>query len=79
MSKEEKKKKPYRNLYNPSRLYYMVFDLNSNEMENIFKDVKWNISQMIKDGIIGEGHLSAEPEGISLATLMKYVKHNKSH
>lgn len=79
MSKEDLEKKPYRNLYIPSRLYYVVFDLNSNEMENEFKDVKWNISQMIKDGIIGEGHLSAEPEGISLATLMKYVKHNKSH
>ncbi|MBR6160920.1 MAG: DUF2357 domain-containing protein [Bacteroidales bacterium] len=79
MSKEDLEKKPYRNLYTPSRLYYVVFDLNSNEMENEFKDVKWNISQMIKDGIIGEGHLSAEPEGISLATLMNYVKHNKSH
>ena len=79
MSKEDLEKKPYRNLYTPSRLYYVVFDLNSNEMENEFKDVKWNISQMIKDGIIGEGHLSAEPEGISLATLMKYVKHNISH
>ena len=79
MSKEDLEKKPYRNLYTPSRLYYVVFDLNSNEIENEFKDVKWDISQMIKDGIIGEGHLSAEPEGISLATLMKYVKHNISH
>ncbi len=79
MSKEDLEKKPYRNLYTPSRRYYVVFDLNSNEMENEFKDLKWDISQMIKDGIIGEGHLSAEPEGISLATLMKYVKHNKSH
>lgn len=79
MSKEDLEKKPYHNLYTPSRLYYVVFDLNSNEIENEFKDVKWDISQMIKDGIIGEGHLSAEPEGISLATLMKYVKHNKSH
>lgn len=79
MSKEDLEKKTYRNLYAPSRLYYVVFDLNSNEMDDEFKDVKWNISQMIKDGIIGEGHLSAEPEGISLATLMKYVKHNKSH
>ena len=79
MSREDLEKKPYRNLYTPSRLYYVVFDLNSNEMENEFKDVKWDISQMIKDGIIGEGHLSAEPEGISLATLMNYVKHNKSH
>ena len=79
ISKEDLEKKPYRNLYTPSRLYYVVFDLSSNEMENEFKNVKWNISQMIKDGIIGEGHLSAEPEGISLATLMNYVKHNKSH
>jgi hypothetical protein len=79
MSKEDLEKKTYHNLYTPSRLYYVVFDLNSNEIENEFKDVKWDISQMIKDGIIGEGHLSAEPEGISLATLMKYVKHNISH
>ena len=79
MSKEDLEKKPYHNLYTPSRLYYVVFDLNSNEIENEFKDVKWDISQMIKDGIIGEGHLGAEPEGISLATLMKYVKHNISH
>ena len=78
MSKEDLEKKPYNNLYTPSRLYYVVFDLNSSEVEEEFKEVKWNITQMMKDGIIDKGHLSAEPEGISLATLMKYVsKDNK--
>lgn len=79
MSKEDLHKKPFSNLYSPSKLYYVVFDLDSMNVEDEFKDVKWDITQMIKDGIIGEGHLSAEPQGISLATLMKYVKHNKSH
>lgn len=32
---------------------------------------------MADDGVIKKGHLSAEPEGISLATLMKYVIHNQ--
>ena len=49
--------------------------VESNRIE--FKNVKWNISQMIKDGIIDKGHLSAEPEGVSMATLMKYVIHNQ--
>lgn len=77
MSKEDLENKPYGNLYVPSRLYYVVFDLDSNEVEEEFKEVKWDISQMIKDGIIDKGHLSAEPEGISLATLMKYVSKAK--
>ena len=77
MSKEDLENKPYGNLYVPSRLYYVVFDLDSNEVEEEFKEVKWDISQMIKDGIIDKGHLSAEPKGISLATLMKYVSKAK--
>lgn len=32
---------------------------------------------MIKDGIIDKGHLSAEPEGVSMATLMNYVIKSK--
>lgn len=74
MSKEDLHKKPHSALYSPSQLYYVVFDLDSISVEDEFKDVMWDITRMIKDGIIGEGHLSAEPEGISLATLMKYVK-----
>ena len=77
MSNEDLEKKPYNNLYTPSRLYYVVFDLNSSEVEEEFKEVKWNITQMMKDGIIDKGHLSAEPEGVSLATLMKYVSKDK--
>ena len=74
MSKEDLHKKPHSDLYSPSQLYYVVFDLDSMSVEDEFKDVIWDITRMIKDGIIGEGHLSAEPVGISLATLMKYVK-----
>jgi hypothetical protein len=79
MSKQDLIKKPYRKLYSPSRQYYVVFDLASITVKDEFKDVKWDISRMIKDGILDKAHLSAEPQGISLATLMKYVKHNKSH
>lgn len=32
---------------------------------------------MADDSIIKKGHLSAEPEGVSLSTLMKYVIHNQ--
>ncbi len=74
MSKEDLHKKPHSDLYSPSQLYYVVFDLDSMSVEDEFKNVIWDITRMIKDGIIGEGHLSAEPVGISLATLMKYVK-----
>ena len=77
MSKEDLENKPYGHLYAPSRPYYIVFDLHSSEVEEEFKNVKWNISQMIKDGIIDKGHLSAEPEGVSMATLMKYVIKSK--
>ncbi len=77
MSKEDLENKPYGHLYAPSRPYYIVFDLHSSEVEEEFKNVKWNISQMIKDGIIDKGHLSAEPEGVSMATLMNYVIKSK--
>ena len=78
MSKEDLEKKPFGQLYSPSQQFYVVFDLASNEEEEEFKDVRWDISQMIDDRIIGKAHLSAEPEGISLATLMKYVISNRS-
>ena len=73
MSKEDLEKKPFNNLYSPSRQYYVVFDLDTTDIEDEFKDVRWNIVQMQNDGIIKNAHLSAEPEGISMATLMKYV------
>lgn len=71
MSKEDLGKRPFNNLYSPSAPYYIVFDLLVAEEE--YKEVKWDISRIISDGIIGKGYSSAEPEGISLAALMKYV------
>ena len=62
--------------YKPSLPYYVVFDISANELDKEFKDAKWDIGKMIKDGIIKEGHQSAAPEGVSLAILMKYVNHN---
>lgn len=72
MSKEELKNKPDATLYTPSRPYYVVFDIDNTESEEEFRNVKWDISKMCDEGLIKKGHLSAEPEGISLSTLMKY-------
>ena len=75
MSKERLKTLPFASLYTPSMPYYVVFDISAKEPDREFKEVRWNIGKMIKDGIIKGGPLSAAPEGISLATLMKYVIH----
>ena len=79
MSNDKLKKMSPASLYTPSKPYYVVFDISANEPDKEFMNVRWDVGKMIIDGIIKEGHLSAEPEGISLATLMKYVKHNKTH
>jgi len=76
MSNERLKTLPFSSLYTPSMPYYVVFDISANEPDKEFKDAKWDIGKMIKDGIIKEGHQSAAPEGVSLAILMKYVNHN---
>ena len=55
MPKEDLKKKPYCNLYSPSLPYYVVFDLNVMGTEDEFKNVKWDIKQMINDGVLGKG------------------------
>jgi hypothetical protein len=47
--------------------------LNLAVVKEEFRKVKWNISRMIEDKIIRDGHLSAEPEGVSMAKLMSYV------
>ena len=75
VSKERLKTLPFASLYTPSMPYYVVFDISAKEPDREFKEVRWNIGKMIKDGIIKGGPLSAAPEGISLATLMKYVIH----
>ena len=77
MSKERLKTLPFASLYTPSMPYYVVFDISANEPDKEFKNVVWDIGKMIKDGIIKAGRQSAVPEGISLATLMKYVIHKK--
>ena len=77
MSKETLMKLHYADLYTPSLPYYVVFDIAATEPEEAFQGVKWNLTQMSDDSIIKKGHLSAEPEGVSMATLMKYVIHNQ--
>ena len=76
MSKETLMKLPYSDLYTPSLPYYVVFDVAGTEPDEEFIGARWNIAQMADDDIIKKGHLIAEPEGISMATLMKYVIHN---
>lgn len=75
MSKERLSAFDANSSYKPSLPYYVVFDISANEPDKEFKYAKWDIGKMIKDGIIKGGHQSAAPEGISLATLMKYVIH----
>lgn len=77
MSKERLSTIDANSSYKPSLPYYVVFDVASNKPEKEFNDVRWDIGKMIKDGIIMGGHQSAAPEGVSLATLMKYVIHNQ--
>ena len=77
MSKERLSAIDANSSYKPSLPYYVVFDVASNKPEKEFNDVRWDIGKMIKDGIIKGGHQSAAPEGVSLATLMKYVIHHQ--
>ena len=77
MSKERLSAIDANSSYKPSLPYYVVFDIAATEPEEEFRGVKWNITQMADDSIIKKGHLSAEPEGVSMATLMKYVIHNQ--
>ena len=76
MSKERLNAIDAKSSYKPSLPYYVVFDVAANEPDEEFMDVRWDIGKMIKDGVIKGGHQSAAPEGVSLATLMKYVIHN---
>lgn len=64
---------PFADLYTPSKPYYVVFDVAANEPEKEFKDIQWDFNKMIHAGMIKGGPLSAEPVGISMAELMKYV------
>lgn len=75
MSNERLKTLPFASLYTPSMPYYVVFDISANEPDKEFENVQWDFGKMIHDGIIKGGRLRAEPVGVSLATLMKYVVH----
>lgn len=77
MSKERLSAIDANSPYKPSLPYYVVFDLAETEPEEEFKNTEWDFGKMMDDGIVKKGPLSAEPEGISLATLMKYVIHNQ--
>ena len=48
------------------------------EQKMNLKNVNWDIKQMIIGGVLGKGHSSAEPRGISMVELMKYVIHNQT-
>ena len=77
MSKERLSAIDANSPYKPSLPYYVVFDLAETEPEEEFRNTEWDFGKMMDDGIVKKGPLSAEPEGISLATLMKYVIHNQ--
>lgn len=64
---------PYSELYVPSQPYYVTFELASNEPDDYFKGMKWNLSKMMDDGLLRRGYQNAVPQGISMSTLMKYL------
>ena len=74
MTNEELRSHAPKGSYKPSKPYYVVFDIQNSEVESEFRNTEWDLSKMRADGILGERNLSAVPIGISLATLMKYVK-----
>lgn len=74
MSKEDLKLRAPKGDYTLTRPYYIVFDLLENEIEPEFKDAEWDLTKMRHDGLLGEHRMSGAPVGVSLATLMKYVK-----
>ena len=73
MSKQDLQKRPFKDLYSPSHQYYVVFDIENTQIEDELLNTKWDLTKMTNDNLIGKGHNSAVPNGISLAALMKYV------
>lgn len=74
MSKEDLQRRAPKGDYTLTRPYYIVFDLQDNEVETEFKDVAWDLAKMRSDGLLGDNRMSGVPVGISLATLMNYIK-----
>ena len=74
MSKEDLQRRAPKGNYTLTRPYYIVFDLLSSEVEFEFRGVAWDLAKMRSDGLLGDYRMSAVPVGVSLATLMNYVK-----
>ncbi len=74
MSKEDLQRRAPKGDYTLTKPYYIVFDLQDNEVETEFKDVAWDLAKMRSDGLLGDNRMSGVPVGISLATLMNYIK-----
>lgn len=74
MSNDELLQRAPKGSYKPSRPYYIVFDLLDDETEPEFKNVVWDLAKMREDKLLGDYRQSGAPVGISLATLMRYVK-----
>lgn len=74
MSKEDLQCRAPKGDYTLTRPYYVVFDLLSSEVEPEFLDVSWDLAKMRSDGLLGDNRMSGAPVGVSLATLMNYIK-----
>ena len=74
MSRDDLLRRAPKGNYIPTRPYYVVFDLLSSEVESEFEGVTWDLAKMRSEGLLGDFRLSAAPVGVSLATLMNYIK-----
>lgn len=74
MSKEDLQRRAPKGNYTLTRPYYIVFDLLESNVEPEFKDAAWDLAKMRSDGLLGDNRMSGAPVGVSLATLMNYLK-----
>ena len=74
MSREDLQRRAPKGGYTLTKPYYIVFDLLESEVEPEFKDAAWDLAKMRSDGLLGGYRMSGAPVGVSLATLMNYIK-----
>jgi hypothetical protein len=74
MSREDLQRRAPKGGYTLTKPYYIVFDLLESEVEHEFKDAAWDLAKMRSDGLLGGYRMSGAPVGVSLATLMNYIK-----
>jgi hypothetical protein len=74
MSREDLQRRAPKGDYTLTKPYYIVFDLLESEVEPEFKDAAWDLAKMRSDGLLGGYRMSGAPVGVSLATLMNYIK-----